>query len=147
MAKRREEKCVFCEIIAGKAPAHRIHEGRHSLAILDIFPFARGHSLVISKRHVVWWHDLSEKETEDLFRTARVVANKIQKAFKPDFVCMYARGKRIPHVHLFLIPTYSGDLLDRFFNALEKIQEAPGELVRMRDRVELAKTARLIAKS
>ena len=147
MAKRREEKCVFCEIIAGKAPAHRIHEGRHSLAILDIFPFARGHSLVISKRHVVWWHDLSEKETEDLFRTARVVANKIQKALKPDFVCMYARGKRIPHVHLFLIPTYSGDLLDRFFNALEKIQEAPGELVRMRDRVELAKTASLIAKS
>ncbi|MCX5867228.1 MAG: HIT family protein [Proteobacteria bacterium] len=147
MTRNHGKKCVFCDMVAGKAPAHRIHEGRHSLAILDIFPFARGHSLVISKRHVVWWHDLSEKETEDLFRTARVVANKIQKAFKPDFVCMYARGKRIPHVHIFLIPTYSGDLLDRFFNALEKIQEAPGELVRMRDRAELAKTARLIAKS
>ncbi len=147
MARKKREKCVFCDIIAGKAPAHRVHEGKHSLAILDIFPFARGHCLVISKRHVLWWHDLSEQETEDLFRTARVVARKLHQTLKPDFVCMYARGRRIPHVHIFLIPTYSGDLLDRFFNALEKIQEAPGELVRMRDPAELAKTARLLKKS
>jgi len=146
MAKNSGKKCVFCDIVAGKTPAHRIHEGKHSLAILDIFPFARGHCLVISKRHEVWWHDLSEKETEDLFRTARTVARKIQKTLNPEFVCMYARGRRIPHVHIFLIPTYSGDLLDRFFNALEKIQEAPGELVRMRDGAELAETARLLTK-
>ncbi|MDD5223338.1 MAG: HIT family protein [bacterium] len=146
MAATHGKKCAFCDIVAGKARAHRVHEGKHSLAILDIFPFAQGHCLVISKRHVVWWHDLSEEETMDLFRTARTVARKISKTLKPDFVCMYARGRRIPHVHIFLIPTYSGDLLDRFFNALEKIQEAPGELVRMRDPAELAKTARMLKK-
>lgn len=37
----------------------------------------------------------------------------------------YVRGRRIPHTHLFLIPTYSGDVLDRFFNALEHFQESP----------------------
>ena len=38
---------------------------------------------------------------------------------------MYARGRRIPHTHIFLIPTAKDDVLDRFFNALEKFQESP----------------------
>lgn len=147
MTETKAGKCVFCEIAAGKAPAHVIEEDELSMCILDIHPYTKGHCLVISKRHEVWWHDLSEEETTDLFRTARVVARKLQKSFKPDFVCLYARGRRIPHVHIFLIPTYSGGLLDRFFNALEKIQEAPGELVRMRAPEELARTARMLKKS
>ena len=45
--------CVFCEIVAGRAPAIRIHEDDDYLAILDIRPFTRGHTLVIPKRHSV----------------------------------------------------------------------------------------------
>ena len=53
-------------------------------------------------------------------------------ALNPDFVCMYARGRRIPHTHIFLVPTYKGDVLDRFFNALERFQESPPELAALR---------------
>ena len=95
---------------------------------------SEGHCLIIPRRHVPWWHDLTKKETDSLFRMAQEVAGKIMETFHPDFVCMYARGRRIPHTHIFLVPTYSGDPLDRFFNALEGFQEAPRSSVGSNDR-------------
>lgn len=135
------DSCIFCKIVAGQADAYKIYEDELSMAILDINPFSRGHCLVIPRRHVPWWHDLSEKEVESLFRTARTVADKIMKAYSPDFVAMYARGRRIPHTHIFLVPTYKGDPLDRFFNALEGFQEAPPTLTRLRDKSSMQETA------
>jgi histidine triad (HIT) family protein len=139
-----QQGCVFCDIVAGKAPAYIIHEDELSLCILDIQPFAKGHCLVISKRHVPWWHELTEQETESLFRTARTVSQKIMQEYKPDFVCMYARGRRIPHTHIFLVPSYGGDVLDRFFNTLEGVQEGSVELARLRDKNMLTDVARVL---
>jgi histidine triad (HIT) family protein len=147
MDKKADQRCVFCEIVAGKAPAHRIYEDELSLGLLDINPFAEGHSLVIPKRHVPWWHDLTEEETDSLFRVARIMAKKLMKAFAPEFVCLYARGRRIPHTHIFLIPTKSGDFLDRFFNDLEKVQESAVELAKLRDPAALAAAAQKLKDS
>ena len=141
MTKDEHGKCIFCDIVEGKAEAYRIYEDDRSLGILDINPFAKGHCLLISKRHVQWWHDLTEEETKSLFSVARVIAQKIMKAFLPDFVCMYARGRRIPHTHIFLVPTFSGDLLDRFFNTLERFQESPAELARLKERQSMEEAA------
>jgi histidine triad (HIT) family protein len=139
-----ETKCVFCEIVKGSAPAHIVHEDEYSIAIMDINPYAKGHCLVISKSHVPWWHELEEAESESVFRTAQQVAGKMMKALKPDFVCMYARGRRIPHTHIFLIPTFSGDVLDRFFNALENFQESHRELAKLAEDDSLRAAAELI---
>jgi histidine triad (HIT) family protein len=136
--------CVFCNIVAGMAPAYRIYEDELSMALLDIHPFTQGHCLVIPKRHVPWWHELNEDETASLFRVARIVANKMMQAFSPDFVLLYARGRRIPHTHIFLVPTYSGDMLDRFFNALEKVQESPQELAKLKEASSMEKAAQLL---
>jgi histidine triad (HIT) family protein len=141
MTKDDPEKCIFCDIVKEKAEAYRIYEDDHSLGILDINPFAKGHCLVISKRHIPWWHDLSEEETKSLFSVARVISQKIMKAFHPDFVCMYARGRRIPHTHIFLVPTFGGDLLDRFFNTLERFQESPEALARLREQPSMQEAA------
>ena len=140
MVESSEKSCVFCDIVAGKAKAYRIYEDDLSLCILDTNPYAKGHCLVISKRHVPWWHELTEKETESLFKVARIVANKIMKAFDPDFVFLYARGRRIPHTHIFLVPTFSGDILDRFFNALERFQESPQELAQLKEKESMEKS-------
>lgn len=133
--------CIFCKIAAGQAEAYRVYEDELSMAILDINPFSRGHCLVIPRRHVPWWHDLTEKEVESLFVVARKVADKIMKAYSPDFVAMYARGRRIPHTHIFLVPTYKGDPLDRFFNALEGFQEAPPALMMLREKGSMQETS------
>jgi len=108
---------------------------------MDINPFAEGHCLVIPKRHVPWWHELTSKELESLFTLAQTVSDRIMKVYQPDFVCLYARGRRIPHTHIFLVPTKNGDMLDRFFNALETFQETPPQLVALRDSLALAAAA------
>ena len=134
----KEDSCIFCDVVAGKAEAHKVLEDEKSLCILDINPFTKGHCLVISKRHVPWWHDLEEDEVLSLFRVARTVARRMMKALSPEFVCMYARGRRIPHTHIFLIPTAKDDVLDRFFNALENFQESPPGLVELRGEEQMA---------
>ena len=139
--------CIFCAIAAEQAPAHRIFEDELSYAMLDINPLSQGHCLVIPKRHVPWWHELTEAETTSLFNAARIVAKRMMTVFQPDMVTLYARGRRIPHTHLFLVPTHHGDPLDRFFNALEKFQEAPPELTRLREPAAMLEAARRLRES
>ena len=143
MAKK-SKACIFCEIVAGRAPAYKIQEDKLSMALLDINPLTQGHCLVIPKRHVVWWHQMTEAETESLFKLAGKVSRKMMEAFKPDFVMMYARGRRIPHAHVFLVPTYKGDITDRYFNALELIQESPPALTRLRDKKAMRSALRAL---
>ncbi len=137
--------CVFCEIVAGRSPAHRVFENDNALVILDIQPLAEGHCLVLSKRHVPFWHALSPDETRSLFEAAHAAANTMVRRFDPDFVCLYARGRRIPHTHLLLVPTSSGDVLDRFFNTLERFQESPAELAALRHPEALSAAARALS--
>ncbi|HYA14936.1 MAG TPA: HIT family protein [Syntrophales bacterium] len=142
-----EEKtgCIFCDIAAGKAETHKIYEDELSLCILDINPYAKGHCLVISKRHVTWWHELTEEENASLFKVAKVVANRMMKKFNPDFIFLWARGTRIPHTHLFVVPTYDGDVLDQFFNALENFQESPQKLAKLKEPEAMKEAARLLS--
>ena len=145
--KEPAQPCVFCEIVAGRGKAELICEDELSLCILDINPFSRGHCLVIPRRHVPWWHELTEEENSSLFNLAGIAAKKMMAALQPDFVCMYARGRRIPHTHIFLVPTYRGDVLDRFFNALELFQESPPGLAALRDGRRMKETADLLRRA
>jgi len=93
-----------CDIVARNAPAHIVAQDELSLCLLDIHPYTEGHCLVVSKRHVPWWHELTDEETVSLFRMAKNVAARMMAKLAPDFIFLYARGRRIPHTHLFLIP-------------------------------------------
>ena len=127
------EGCVFCDIAAGRAPALVVAENDLALAIRDIQPLADGHSRVLPRRHVPWWDEMEEDETEAVFTLARHTAGKIRGAFAPDCVTMYARGRRVPHTHIFLVPTFASDPLDRLFNALEGFQEQAASLADLSD--------------
>lgn len=143
MAKS-SKSCIFCDIVAGRAPARIVQENEFSFAVLDINPLSSGHCLVLPKRHVPWWHQMTEAETESLFKLARAVSRKIMRAYRPDMVTMYVRGRRIPHAHIFLVPTFAGDLTDRHFNALEAFQESPPKLTRLREKRELDRALRAL---
>ena len=144
MTEATKEKCAFCDIVAGKSPAHVVAENDLSMCILDIHPYTKGHCLVISKRHVLWWHELTDEENTSLFKLAKDMAGRMMEKFNPDFVFLYARGRRIPHTHLFLVPTYGGDVLDRFFNALENFQESPQMLAKLKEPDAMAEAAALL---
>ncbi|MDD4094593.1 MAG: HIT domain-containing protein [Methanothrix sp.] len=147
MPEESQNTCIFCDIVAGRREAYKIHEDNLTICILDINPLSKGHCLVIPKRHVPWWHELTDEENASLFMVAGIVARKMMHSLHPDFVCMYARGRRIPHTHIFLVPTCSGDVLDRFFNALELFQESTQKLADLRAEESMQDAAELIQRA
>jgi len=72
---------------------------------------------------------------------AKRVAVRLRVTFSAEFVCLYARGRRIPHTHVFLVPTNKGDVLDGFFSALERFQESPEKVADLRTAESLSATA------
>ena len=118
--------CVFCAIIAGEAPAVRIHEDDDLLAILDIRPFTRGHTLVIPKTHSV---DLTDTAPDTVAAMA-ALGQRIARAARRSG--LHADGNNIAindgkaafqtvfHIHLHVVPRRAGD----------KLSFAKGKLVR-----------------
>ena len=109
--------CVFCTIVAGDAPAIRIFEDDEYLAILDIRPFARGHTLVIPKQHSV---DLTDTPPETLAGMV-AIGQRIARAARRSG--LHADGNNIAindgkaafqsvfHIHLHVLPRRTGDKL------------------------------------
>jgi histidine triad (HIT) family protein len=106
----RTPPCLFCEIVAGRAPAHKVYEDKDTLAFLDLFPITRGHTLVIPKRHVDRLTELREEEYEDLFRTVVNVCRRIER-LTPDYNVAVNQGKLagqiVFHLHFHMIPRYN----------------------------------------
>ena len=108
------EDCIFCKIIKGEMPSRKLIETDHVIGILDSIPATEGHCLIIPKRHVKYWDDMTYMETAQVFNAARKVAKRMKNALKPDYVCMFIRGSRVPHTHVVLFPSYNGDKLTGF---------------------------------
>lgn len=107
--------CVFCEIVAGRAPAIGVHEDADFLGILDIRPFTRGHTLVIPKTHTV---DLTDTPAATLAGML-AVGQRIAQATRASGLAATGNNLAINdgksamqtvfHIHLHVIPRRDGD--------------------------------------
>lgn len=100
--------CIFCSIVTGKAPAHRIWESETHLAFLSIFPNTEGFSVVIPKRHYASYiFDLPQEVMVDLVRASKEVAKLLDRKL-PDVgrTGMIFEGFGVDHVHAKLFPMH-----------------------------------------
>ena len=86
-----------------------------SLSFFDGFPVSPGHALIIPRRHVASFFDLTQEERQDMFNMVDEVKRILDDRFHPDGYNIgvnigEAAGQSIFHVHLHLIPRYSGDV-------------------------------------
>jgi histidine triad (HIT) family protein len=105
--------CIFCKIAKMEMPAKIITETKNSVAFLDAFPLARGHTLVIPKRHYGKVQDMTDNDNSDLFNTVLKVISKVDKITGSTLLAIHNgkdSGQEIPHVHVHLIPRQSNDL-------------------------------------
>jgi histidine triad (HIT) family protein len=108
------DSCVFCAIVAGRAPAIVVYEDEHTLAFMDINPATRGHVLVIPKRHARDLLDVDEEDLMHVMRTVRRVARAVDNALQPDGVNLIQANRRaafqsVYHFHVHVIPRWFGD--------------------------------------
>ncbi|MGY1439151.1 HIT family protein [Streptomyces reniochalinae] len=111
-------ECVFCQIVAGELPAHRIHEDGAAVAFLDQRPLFPGHTLVVPRAHVETLTDLAEESVGPYFTAVRRVAAAVERGMEADgsFVAENNRiSQSVPHLHTHVVPRRRKDGLRGFF--------------------------------
>lgn len=104
--------CIFCKIANGTISAKKLYETTNSLAFLDAYPLAQGHTLVIPKNHYVKVQDMSESDSKDLFETVKILARKLESISLSSLIAIHngkESGQEIPHVHVHIVPRNSSD--------------------------------------
>jgi len=92
--------CVFCKIVAGEIPAHKVYEDANYLAFLDIHPQSAGHVQVIPKKHYRYVWDVPA--VGEYFEIARKIAKAEQKAFNNEMIFSRIMGDEVPHAHIWI---------------------------------------------
>ena len=102
------DNCVFCRIVRGELPCHRIWEDDKHLAFLSIFPNTPGFSVVITKVHYgSYAFDVPEAVLTDLIRAARQTALLLDRVFDDvGRTGMIFEGFGVDHLHAKLFPMH-----------------------------------------
>lgn len=106
--------CIFCAIVAGDAPAHVIAEDEHTLAFLDIMPFAEGHTLVIPKAHADDLWSVDVESAQAVMGMAHHVAGMVRTNLDADGINLFQATRAIAwqtvfHLHVHVIPRWADD--------------------------------------
>ena len=104
-----QEPCVFCEIIAGRAPADVIFEDALTAAFVDLRQFHPGHMLVVPKAHVADVRELDDRTGAALMATVSRVTRAVAEAFPHEGISLWhsigpAAFQEVPHLHIHVHP-------------------------------------------
>jgi len=109
MAAAGAPPCIFCEIVARRSPAYIFYEDATALGFLDIFPFTRGHVLLVPKRHVDRLIELPEADQGPFLRALATVCRRVERLSSHYNVALNQgalAGQIVFHLHFHIIPRY-----------------------------------------
>ncbi|KAG1809704.1 HIT-like domain-containing protein [Suillus subaureus] len=156
-----DRNCPFCRIIADEMPSTRLYEDDKVIAILDILPLRRGHTLVIPKAHYSRVSELPPEYASAVGQAVTRVANGLTKALDNtalNVVCNQEYAQAVPHVHYHIIPAPSfgssaveplekakeneiplsrREMHQREFESREELDEDEGKVLAVRIRASL----------
>ncbi len=128
-AKTKQVECVFCEIIKNKIPSYKIAENKKSIAILEINPLSKGHSIVLPLKHIK-----IEELPKSSLTLAQKIAKKIKKKLKPEDIKIETSSFQ-GHSFINIIPIYK-DI------PLKKSQASESELKQLQKKLETKSRAK-----
>lgn len=136
--------CAFCEIVAGRSPAHVVLDDDVALAFLDVRPLFPGHTLLVPREHHETLADLPAPLVGPLFERARLLSRVMEDGLGAagSFVALNNRvSQSVPHLHVHVVPRNRKDGLRGFFWPRTRYaDDAEAEAVADRLRSALAAT-------
>ncbi len=134
--------CLFCRMVLGKEPYHKIYEDDKNLGFLDIYPNTKGQSLVIPKKHFGSnIFDMPQEDYISLFLAVKETADKLTKSLGSQRVFIVFEGMEIDHAHIKLYPMY-----DESYLGYLTTEKGPNNIGIRADEEELKELARIINK-
>lgn len=103
---------IFCKIVRKEIPAEVVYETDETLAFLDLYGSAPGHTLVILKKHGNNILEYTQEELGKAMATAQIMATKLETVFSCDAITIginHKEKKGVPHLHIHLIPRWDSD--------------------------------------
>lgn len=102
--------CPFCSLTADRV----VQDGEFAVVIRDGFPVSPGHTLIIPKRHVASFFEVTDAERSDLMSLLATARDDLDRQLHPAGYNIginegTAAGQTVPHLHIHLIPRYEGD--------------------------------------
>lgn len=122
----QEQQCIFCLISEGKVESSSVYEDSEIIAVLDINPLSKGHTLIIPREHI----SKTENLKASTFEKARMLSSLIKKELNADSIEILT-SSRLGHAIINIIPVYNNaPLLDfkRQKTPKESIKEIAGKL-------------------
>ena len=124
---------IFSKIVAGEIPSYKCAENEEFYAFLDINPVTKGHTLVIPKREVDYFFDLSDEELARMMAFTKRVAAAIKAVFPCKKIGVAVMGLDVPHAHVHLAPLQSE--VDMDFGK-KKLSLQPDEMMQIASRIQ-----------
>lgn len=120
--------CIFCKIISGEIPSHKIYEDDWTVAFLDIAPSSYGHTLVIPKDHFENIYTLPDESLARLTLTAKKVSIALKHALECAGINLIMNNEKgaeqtIFHAHINIVPRKENDGLKLFPNGKASKEE------------------------
>lgn len=118
------DNCIFCKIMNGEIPSNVLYENEKFKVILDRFPAAKGHMLVIPKNHYSNLFEMPEDHLSEVMILVKKMTNVLDEKYKPDGINIVQNngevaGQSVFHFHMHIIPRYKGDDVKVGWNALQ----------------------------
>ena len=110
--------CVFCEIVAGRLPAHVVLDDDDFLAFLDVRPLFHGHVLLVPRHHHETLWDLPDELHGPLLERTQTLSVAVRDAMDATGVFNAMNNvvsQSVPHLHMHVVPRKPKDGLRGFF--------------------------------
>ena len=129
----QKNRCIFCQIVAGKIQSRKIYEDDKVVAILDINPANPGHMLLLTKEHYSIMPQVPDDEIVHVFIAAKSLSNSMLRGIEVQGTNIIvangvAAGQRAQHFMVHIIPRKDNDNIS-FLLPQNPMQQAEIEAV------------------
>jgi ATP adenylyltransferase len=130
-----DSRSVFTRILQSGMPdeeTHIVHRGKEVFALLNAYPYATGHLMVLPYREVPGLEDLTPSESIELWETVTNAVRALKSAYAPDGLNVGlnlgrpAGGSVSRHLHVHVVPRWTGD--SNFMTATANTRTVPEAL-------------------
>lgn len=126
LESEKTSQCIFCALASGRMPRTEIGENQKAIAILELNPVSKGHSLILPKEHL----ESESQFTQEIYNLAEKIKADLQRAFRPkriDFVS----GNIMGHQIINIIPVYNSESIES-----ERTEQTPESLASIKKEIE-----------